>query len=106
MIVKRIVDRYLEHSRIFIFGNDDDAEVIIGSADWMNRNLHRRIEVCSPIDDNANKNELIKYFDLQWQDNDKAMVWDENMEQKKATSNGSAVINAQQAIYDFIKQNA
>ncbi len=46
--VRRLVDRYLEHTRIFIFGSDN-PEVIIGSADWMNRNLHHRIEFCTKI---------------------------------------------------------
>src|SRR5205823_7069885 len=70
IIVKRIVDRYLEHSRMFIFGMGEDSEVIIGSADWMIRNLRRRIEVCVPIKDAECKKELIEYFDLQWKDND------------------------------------
>jgi polyphosphate kinase len=106
IIVKRIVDRYLEHSRIFIFGAGDDCEVVFGSADWMNRNLHRRIEVCVPIENAECKKELVDYFDLQWKDNDKAVVLDSNMNQQKGTVNGAVVINAQQAIYNYIKQNA
>ena len=43
-----IVDRFLEHSRIFYFGNDGDPQVYIGSADWMDRNLSRRVEVVFP----------------------------------------------------------
>jgi polyphosphate kinase len=101
--VKRIVDRYLEHSRIFIFGRSDDCSLIIGSADWMNRNLHRRIEVCVPIDDPVCKKELIDYFDMQWKDNDKAVMLNEKMEQIKFKINGKAV-NAQQSIYHYIKQ--
>ena len=103
IIVKRIVDRYLEHSRIFIFGTEDDYEVMIGSADWMNRNLHRRIEVCVPIDDGACKKELIDYFELQWSDNDKSVFFDENMQQIKPGTNGNTV-NAQQSIYNYIKE--
>jgi polyphosphate kinase len=79
--VKRIVDRYLEHSRIFIFGNGDNCEVIIGSADWMTRNLHRRIEVCVPIINEGCKKQLIDYFDMQWQDNDKAVILKDDMAQ-------------------------
>ena len=45
-----IVDRFLEHSRIFYFGNDGDPQVYIGSADWMDRNLSRRVEVVFPIE--------------------------------------------------------
>jgi polyphosphate kinase len=101
--VKRIVDRYLEHSRIFIFGSGEESIVIIGSADWMNRNLHRRIEVCVPINDPACKKELIDYFEWQWKDDDKATLLNENMEQIKIQSNGVAV-NAQQSIYQYVKQ--
>jgi len=103
IVVKRIVDRYLEHSRIFIFGMADDCEVMIGSADWMNRNLYRRIEVCVPIDDEACKKELIDYFEMQWSDNDKAVFFDENMRQIKPGTNGNTV-NAQQSIYNYIKE--
>jgi polyphosphate kinase len=45
-----VVDRYLEHSRIYYFGNGGDPQVYIGSADWMDRNLSRRVEVVFPID--------------------------------------------------------
>ncbi|MEP6512699.1 MAG: polyphosphate kinase 1, partial [Parafilimonas sp.] len=57
IIVKRLVDRYLEHTRLFIFGAGDAAEVIMGSADWMNRNLHSRIEVCVAISNHSCKKE-------------------------------------------------
>ena len=49
--VRSIVDRFLEHSRIFVFGKGHDAKVFIGSADWMPRNFHRRIEAMAPIED-------------------------------------------------------
>ena len=101
--VKRIVDRYLEHSRIFIFGAEEDGEVMIGSADWMNRNLHRRIEVCVPIEDTTSKKELIDYFDMQWTDNDKSVFFDEHMEQIRPEINGN-IVNAQQSIYNYIKE--
>jgi polyphosphate kinase len=103
IVVKRIVDRYLEHSRIFIFGTDDDCEVMIGSADWMNRNLHRRIEVCVPIDDATCKKELIDYFEMQWSDNDKSVFLDEHMQQIRPDING-AIVNAQLTIYNYIKE--
>jgi polyphosphate kinase len=103
--VKRIIDRYLEHSRIFIFGTDDNCEVIIGSADWMNRNLYRRIEVCIPVEDAEARKELIDYFELQWSDNDKAVILDKSMEQYKPPINGN-IVNAQQAIYHYIQQKA
>jgi polyphosphate kinase len=101
--VKRIVDRYLEHSRLFIFGDGEDAIVMMGSADWMQRNLHRRIEVCVPVEDPGCKKELIEYFDLQWKDNDKAVLLKENFTQVKPQTNGT-VVNAQKAIYNYIKE--
>jgi polyphosphate kinase len=101
--VKRIVDRYLEHSRIFIFGSGDDCEVIMGSADWMNRNLHCRIEVCVPVEDARCKKEMIDYFELQWNDTDKSVVLNESMDQIKPAING-AVHNAQHEIYNYIRE--
>lgn len=72
--VKRIVDRYLEHSRIFIFGSGDSAFVAMGSADLMTRNLRRRIEVCIQVKDELCRTQLIDYFEMQWRDNSKAGV--------------------------------
>ncbi len=100
--IKRLVDQYLEHTRLLIFGTDDNAEVIIGSADLMNRNLYNRIEVDVPIKNSDCKKELIDYFNLQWQDNDKAVVLSSDMEQQKDNS-GTQKINAQQAIYDYLQ---
>ncbi|MBE7176271.1 MAG: polyphosphate kinase 1 [Mucilaginibacter polytrichastri] len=61
----RIVGRYLEHARIFYSENGSDNEVYMGSADWMNRNLHRRIEVCFPIHDQQLKQKLISLLEIQ-----------------------------------------
>ncbi|MEO1253593.1 MAG: polyphosphate kinase 1, partial [Bacteroidota bacterium] len=63
--VKRIVDRYLEHGRVFYFHNDGEQEIYMGSADWMNRNMHRRIEVCFPIYDEAMKQEILTLLKFQ-----------------------------------------
>lgn len=67
--VKRIVDRYLEHGRIFYFHQNGEGKVFAGSADWMERNLHRRIEVCFPILDEQCRKNLMGYFNIQWSDN-------------------------------------
>lgn len=63
--VKRIVDRYLEHGRVFVFSNNGDNEVYLGSADWMNRNIYRRVEVCFPVYDDILKEELLQIIELQ-----------------------------------------
>ncbi|MEP6928135.1 MAG: polyphosphate kinase 1 [Ginsengibacter sp.] len=101
--VKRIVDQYLEHSRIFIFGTDENAEVIIGSADLMTRNLYHRIEVCVRIKNENCRQELLKYFAIQWEDNDKAVELLPGFEQKKIYNNGATKLNAQQSIYNFLE---
>lgn len=66
--VVRIVDRYLEHARVFIFHNNGQEEVYMGSADWMNRNLHRRIEVCMPVYDASLRQQLKDIVSLQLAD--------------------------------------
>jgi polyphosphate kinase len=66
--VKRIVDRYLEHGRIFYFYNQGDPEVFLGSADWMNRNIYRRIEVCFPVREPSLREALIELLAIQQQD--------------------------------------
>lgn len=72
--IRRIVDRYLEHGRIFIFHNNGDKKVFLGSADWMNRNIYRRIEVCFPVYDEKIKAEILQIIDLQLKDNVQAVI--------------------------------
>ena len=67
--VTSIIDRFLEHSRIFWFNNDGDAEVFIGSADWMRRNLDRRVEAVTPIEDNKIKKEIKHLLDCYLEEN-------------------------------------
>jgi polyphosphate kinase len=71
-----IVDRYLEHSRIFIFNNNGNPKIFAGSADWMKRNLSRRIEVIFPIYDEDIKNEILDIIKIQLEDNVKARIMD------------------------------
>lgn len=65
IVVKRIVDRYLEHGRIFIFHNNGNEDIFLGSADWMNRNIYRRIEVCFPLYDEKLRAEIKEIIRLQ-----------------------------------------
>lgn len=71
-----IVDRFLEHSRLYIFCNNNSPEYYFGSADLMQRNLDNRIEVVTPIFDEDIKIELNTFFEIQWQDNVKARIID------------------------------
>ena len=71
-----IVDKYLEHSRIFIFCNNEVEKFYLSSADWMTRNLDHRIEVAAPIYSKSIQRELRTIFDYAWNDNVKARVVD------------------------------
>ncbi len=71
-----IVDKFLEHPRLFIFGNDGDPQVYISSADWMTRNLDNRVEVGCPIYQEDIRQELIDTFEICWRDNVKARIFD------------------------------
>ncbi|MEP6583795.1 MAG: polyphosphate kinase 1 [Ginsengibacter sp.] len=100
--VKRIVDRYLEHSRILFFGTDENAEVLMGSADLMTRNLRHRIEVYVRVKSEECKKELLEYFEIQWADNDKAVILAPGFQQQKISNEGTTIINAQQSIYNLL----
>ena len=102
--VKRIVDRFLEHSRIFIFGRGADQRIYIGSADWMTRNLHHRIEVCVPVLDERLKKELVDYFDIQWNDTVKAVNLDADGNQvKQDPVSADETKSPQEKIYEYLK---
>ncbi|GGA89117.1 polyphosphate kinase [Puia dinghuensis] len=66
--IRRIVDRYLEHGRVFIFHNDGQEEFFLGSSDWMNRNIYRRLEVCFPLYEQELKDEIRELIRLQLDD--------------------------------------
>jgi polyphosphate kinase len=103
--VKRLVDRYLEHSRLLIFGAGDEAEVIMGSADLMTRNLYQRIEVCVAIKNSSIRKELIDYFEMQWKDNDKSVRLLPDLQQKREETSGER-FNAQRAIYNYLQNKS
>lgn len=99
--IKRIVDRYLEHGRVFIFHNNGQPEVFMGSADWMNRNIYRRIEVCFPIYHEDLKNQLIDILALQWDDTVQAVWIDEKLHNAPVTTLPGGV-RSQEAIYQYL----
>jgi len=101
----RIVDRYLEHGRVFIFHNLGKQDVYLGSADWMNRNIYRRIEVCFPIYDEKIKKEILEIINIQLRDNLQAVRIDENMNNVPVEKDGT-LIASQHAIYEFLKNQS
>ncbi|MBX9808209.1 MAG: polyphosphate kinase 1 [Flavobacteriaceae bacterium] len=97
-----IVDNYLEHSRIYIFGNAGQTEVFISSADFMTRNLDGRVEVTCPIYDSKIKNELIDIFDLGWKGNVKARYHSEKLDNKyKIRKEKEPVFRAQFETFNY-----
>ncbi|MBC7866286.1 MAG: polyphosphate kinase 1, partial [Gloeobacteraceae cyanobacterium ES-bin-316] len=103
--IKRIVDQYLEHSRIFIFGVGEDAIAIMGSSDLMTRNLRRRIEVCIKLKDLKCRQQIIDYFSIQWADNVKAVELLSNMEQERIATT-SEKHNAQTELHTYLQQSS
>ncbi len=72
--VSSVIGRFLEHSRLFWFANGGDDEVYIGSADWMGRNLDRRVEAVVPVEDPTLHRRLLKLVDTYLADN--CTAWD------------------------------
>jgi len=100
-----IVDRFLEHSRYFIFCNGGDDQIYISSADLMTRNLDHRIEVTCPVFDKNIKCEIRKIFDIQWDDNVKARIFDAKqsnifVKQGKKERNQSQI-----EVYNWLKKS-
>jgi polyphosphate kinase len=103
--VHRIVDRYLEHARIFVFHNEGEPQYFMGSADWMNRNLHSRIEVCFPLNDKKLCEEVGHILQLQLSDNRKAVLFTSQLENKRIdVADGQPSIASQEMIYDYVRE--
>jgi len=98
-----IVDNYLEHSRVYIFGNNEDPEVYISSADFMTRNLDGRVEVTCPIYDPNVKKELIDTFDIGWKGNVKARYHSEKLDNKYRVRGQNPVFRAQLETYNYYR---
>ena len=101
--VRRIVDRYLEHARVFVFHNDGQPEYLMGSADWMSRNLYSRIEVIFPVYDEKLKKEINDILQLQLNDTRKAVLVRADLSNEKILTIGDRSIPAQEAIYNYVK---
>ena len=98
-----IVDRYLEHSRVFVFCNGGDHKYFIASADWMPRNFDHRVEVVCPIMDTGIQNELMDMLQIQMKDNTQARYLRRiNMNEYRKTKDPEPH-RAQFEIYDYLK---
>ena len=94
--VRSIVGNFLEHSRIFYFLNDGSPEVYMGSADWMPRNLDRRVEIMFPVEDEGLKEKVIHILEVELEDNVKAHILQPDGTYEKEDKRGKVLINSQE----------
>jgi polyphosphate kinase len=100
-----IVDKFLEHPRLFIFGNNGDPKIYISSADWMTRNLDFRVEVGCPIYDPEIKQELLDTFEISWKDNLKARVFSEKQDNAyRQRTEGEPELRSQFELYHYYQK--
>ena len=95
-----VVDKFLEHSRLYIFGKGSDVKLYISSADWMTRNIDNRVEVSCPIYDEDVKQEILDTFNICWSDNVKARLLNSKNENEYRINN-NAKVRSQTAIHDY-----
>ena len=93
--VRSIVGNFLEHSRIFYFYNDGRPELFMGSADWMPRNLDRRVEILFPVENEEIQKSVYHILEVELKDNVKAHILKENGEYEKVDKRGKALVNSQ-----------
>ena len=98
-----IVDKYLEHPRVYIFENAGDPKMYISSADWMTRNIDNRVEVACPIYDKDLQKELLDTFMISWKDNVKARLVNTYAQNAFVPTQGEA-IRSQWATYAYYKK--
>lgn len=98
-----LIDRYLEHSRVYFFANGGNELCYISSADLMSRNLDNRIEVSVPVYDNAIRNELRDILEISWKDNVKSRILDESLSNKYYRG-GEVKTRSQDEIYGYLKE--
>ena len=102
--VVSIIDRYLEHSRIFYFENGGDPEWYLSSADWMPRNLERRVELLFPVLDKQNRKLLDYFFSMYFADNVKAFeMQPDGSWHRKTLQQGQQPVRAQEALHRFFE---
>ncbi|WP_299111568.1 polyphosphate kinase 1 [uncultured Winogradskyella sp.] len=99
-----IIDKFLEHTRLYIFSNQQNPNIYISSADWMTRNIDNRVEVSCPIYDEDIKRELQHLYDICWNDNVKARIINENQDNSYRRNNNPKV-RAQFDTYRYYLNN-
>ena len=101
--INGIIDRYLEHSRIFIFAAGGENKTFIGSADWMPRNLDNRVEVVTPVYDPQIKEDLWRVVDFGLRDNSQGSIVDGTGENRQWTTDSEELFRSQEELYKYYK---
>ena len=102
IIATSIVDRYLEHARVYIFHNNGQKDTYISSADWMPRNLNNRVEVGVKVLDPTLQKIIQNIFDIQANDTVKARIIDQDLQNQYVPRGNKKKIRSQIAIYDYL----
>jgi polyphosphate kinase len=100
--VLSIVDRYLEHARIFYFYNTGESLYLWASADWMQRNFDRRVEIAFPVLDPVLQDRLKEILETQLTDNVKAWWMQSEGRYVRGTTNGAAPLRSQERLYELV----
>ena len=104
--VTSVIDRYLEHSRVYVFGNKGNEKIYLSSADWMTRNLTHRVEIAFPIYAAEIRKEIRDMLDFQLRDNVKGRDMVEPLANKmKPQLPGKPIIRSQYATYEYFMRN-
>ncbi|GAB5550902.1 MAG: polyphosphate kinase 1 [Saprospiraceae bacterium] len=99
-----IVDRFLEHARVFVFHCAGKDKIFLSSADWMVRNLSHRLETVFPIYDQEIKQEILDYLQIQWSDNVKARIIEKDFLNEYAKGQSDLTTRSQIETYYYIKR--
>lgn len=103
--VVSVVDKFLEHPRVFIFENGGDKQIYLSSADFMTRNIENRVEVACPVYDKKLQQQILDTFNISWNDNTKGRIVNQNPQNKMIRpKKGDTKIRSQWMIYDYYKK--
>jgi polyphosphate kinase len=100
--VRSIIGRFLEHSRIFSFYNDGDELIFLSSADWMTRNLDRRVELLFPIEEESTKEKVREILSLVLKDTVKARILNSDGSYSRIDKRGKEIISCQEKFHDMV----
>ena len=98
-----VLDRFLEHPRVYIFQNSGERKVYISSADFMTRNLENRVEVSCPIYDTNLQNEITDIFEISWNDNTKSRIINHTNQNELKKKDGN-VNRSQWKTYEYYQK--